>query len=71
VSSVNASGERLQHSWHALQQQWRTTCDLWNDPVRRHFEREFWQEWEHVVPATLEAMQHLADLMGQARRAVH
>ena len=70
MSSVHNAGERLQNNWRALQQQWCTTCDLWNDPVQRHFEREFWQEWEQVVPSTLDAMQHLAEVMSAARRAV-
>ncbi|MBL7065841.1 MAG: hypothetical protein ISS49_16820 [Anaerolineae bacterium] len=70
MSGVNVAGERLQNAWRALQQQWRITGDLWNDPVRHHFEREFWQEWEQVVPSTLEAIRHLAEVMGAARRAV-
>ena len=70
MSNLNASEERLRQSWRALQQQWRSTCDLWNDPVRHRFEREFWQEWEQVVPATLDTMQQLANIASQARRAV-
>ena len=70
MSSVNTAGERLYNRWRALQQQWRTTCDLWNDPVRHHFEREFWQEWEQVVPTTLNALQDLAEVMSAAQRAV-
>ena len=71
MSSVNVAGERLHNSWRTLQRQWQTTCDLWNDPVRHHFEREFWQGWEEqVVPSTLDAMQHLAEVMSAARHAV-
>jgi len=70
MNGVNDAGERLQNGWRALQQQWQTTCELWNDPVRHHFEREFWQEWEQVVPSTLDAMQQLAEVMSAARRAV-
>jgi len=70
MSNVNVTSERLQNSWRALQQQWQATCELWNDPVRHHFEREFWQEWEQVVPSTLDAMQQLAEVMSAARRAV-
>ena len=71
MSSAHDAGERLRNNWRALQQQWSATSELWNDPVRRHFEKEFWQEWEQVAPAALDAMQRLAEVMSAARRAVH
>jgi len=70
MSAIATAEERLQTGWRVLQQQWRTTCDLWNDPVRSHFEREFWQEWEQIVPATLDAMQHLAEVISAAQHGV-
>jgi len=53
-----------------LRQQWQATCALWQDPVAHHFERRFWQEWEQTVPATLAAMERLAQILEQARREV-
>jgi hypothetical protein len=70
MSSVNTAREALERSWRTLRQQWGTTCDLWKDPVQRHFEREFWEQWEQVVPATTEAMRDLAEVLSAARRAV-
>ena len=70
MSGASVACGRLQRGWQTLQQQWRTTCGLWNDPVQRRFEREFWHEWECTVPSTLDAMQNLAQVMNAARQAV-
>jgi|Deesub1362B_J571_1020462.scaffolds.fasta_scaffold74138_2 hypothetical protein len=70
MSTLNDAYERIHSSWQALRGQWRTTCDLWNDPVRRRFEREFWQEFERTVPAAMEQMRRLAEVIAQARREV-
>jgi len=56
--------------WKVLQQRWGESCELWNDPVRHSFEREFWQEFEQVVPATLRQIEHLGNLFSQARYQV-
>jgi hypothetical protein len=70
MSAVATAQEQLRTGWHSLQQEWRTTCDLWNDSVHQRFEQEFWQEWEQTVPSTLDAMQRLAEVMSAAQRAV-
>ncbi len=70
MSAVTNARERIRAGWRILQTQWRATCELWNDPVRRRFERDFWQEWEQVVPSTMDAMQYLAEVISAARRAV-
>lgn len=57
--------------WAVLQGQWHTACAAWNDAVRTQFEKEFWQEFEQVVPATLEEMRRLGEVIDQARREVH
>jgi len=71
MSTVHHSRESLQSSWRILHQQCRSACDLWNDPVRHRFEREFWLEYEQVVPATVDEMERLAQIIAQARRHVH
>ena len=70
MAGVQQAQQRLQAHWHALRQQWQATCALWQDPVAHHFERRFWQEWEQTVPATLAAMERLAQILEQARREV-
>ncbi len=71
MSQMNAAREQIQNQWRALQQQWNASCELWNDPVQRRFEREVWQEFERVVPAALEEMQKLSELLAQAQRELH
>jgi len=70
MSTLNDARERTHSGWQALQGKWHTTCELWDDPARRRFEREFWQEFERIVPAAIEQMRRLAELFAQARREV-
>jgi hypothetical protein len=70
MSGLAAGQERLRDAWQALQSQCRTTLGLWDDPVSQRFDREFWQEYERVTPATMAEMQKLAEVIAQARRAV-
>ena len=69
MSSLNTTREQLYAAWQALQHQWQASCALWDDSVRRRFEREFWQDFERVVPATMNEMQKLAEVIAQARRS--
>ncbi len=62
--------DELRHQWRSLEEQWETACDLWQDPVRFSFEREFWEEWEKAVRAALDTMGELAEVIEAARRAV-
>jgi len=70
MSSLNTAHERIRNGWRVLQRQWQASGTLWNDPVQRRFEREFWQDFERVVPATMNEMQKLAEVIAQARRGV-
>lgn len=70
MNSVQQAQQRLQSHWQLLRQQWQATVLLWLDPVRYHFERRFWQEWEKTVPAALAAMERLGQVLEQARRNV-
>ena len=70
MSNIAATQERLRAGWRALRTQWRATCDLWDDPVRQSFEREFWAEFERCVPPALEEVRRLGGVIAQARRNV-
>lgn len=69
--SLNVTHNRFQQAWQQLCRQWQKTVALWNDPVRWEFEREFWQPLEGQVPATLQTMERLAQVIAQARQNVH
>ncbi|HIC87993.1 MAG TPA: hypothetical protein EYP04_01105 [Anaerolineae bacterium] len=68
--SLNVTHNQLQQAWQQLRRQWQETAALWNDPVRWQFEQEFWQPLERQVPATLQEMDRLAQVMAQARQNV-
>jgi hypothetical protein len=70
MSTLNHARESIHSGWQALQGQWRTSCELWDDPVHWRFEREFWREFDRTIPATMEQMRRLADVIAQARREV-
>jgi hypothetical protein len=70
MSSLNQSHDGLRAAFQTLQRQWQASREQWNDPVSRRFEREFWQEYERVTPATMAEIQKLAEVIAQARRAV-
>lgn len=70
MSEVRRARERIEDSWRMLQNQWQTSCGQWDDVVRQHFEQEFWQDCERVIPPALREMQKLTEILAQARREV-
>ena len=70
VRNLNTTRAELQEAWQRLRQRWQGTTVLWNDPMCRQFEREFWQPLEDQMPATLKEMERLAQVIAQARRGV-
>ena len=70
MSTLFVARDQLDSAFQSLQRQWQASCALWDDPVRRHFEREFWQDSERIVLATINEMQKLAEVIAQARRNV-
>ena len=69
--SLNFTHNQFQQVWHQLCQQWQKSTALWNDPVRWQFERDFWQALERQMPATLQTMERLAQVIAQAQQHVH
>lgn len=70
MSGLNSARERIRNEWQVLKRQWQTSCDLWRDAVRQRFQREVWQDFERTVPATLEEMKRLSEVIAKARREV-
>jgi hypothetical protein len=62
--------EQLLDHWRMLLGQWYIIRDMWKDPVRDEFEKQFWQEYEQVIPGMLHEMQELDHVLEQARRNV-
>lgn len=62
--------DQVQSHWRILQDRWRGTADGWNDRVRHQFEREFWEEYERVVPSTLNSIARLEEALKSVRHHV-
>lgn len=69
--SMNLIHNQVQQSWQHVNQQWQKTTAQWNDPVRWQFEQDFCQMLERQVPATLQTMERLAQVIAQAQQNVH
>ena len=71
TESVSNIATELQGALQALRQRWQETTEVWDDPVRWQFEREFWQPLETQVTATQREMERLAHSIAQAQHSVH
>lgn len=61
---------QLEHAWGSIQRQWHCTEEQWQDAVKDRFQREFWEEYEHVVPAALKEIGQLEQVIAQIQREV-
>ena len=60
--------EDLRTSFQMLSQRWEEAKALWNDVVRRHFERTYWEPLERQARATHEEAARLAEVLAKAMR---
>ncbi len=58
----------LQAEWRLLQERWAEARARWRDPVAERFEREFWQEYERLLPQVLDQLLTLDETVDQALR---
>lgn len=70
MNALSTARSQLKNAFQTLRNQWQASGALWDDSVQRRFEREFWQDFERVVPSTMNEMQKLEDVIAQARRNV-
>jgi hypothetical protein len=70
MSSLNTTAAQLETAWKRLRQRWEDTKTVWNDPVQRHFEKEYWTPLEGQTQATLKELEQLAQVIAQARQKV-
>jgi hypothetical protein len=50
-----------------LQHEWLAVGEVWNDATQRQFEREYWSEFERVIPRALEEVYRLEELLSRAK----
>lgn len=70
TESLNSTAVYFKEAWRQLHQRWDETAQVWDDPVRFKFEKEFWQPLESQVTATHREMERLAHVISQAKRSV-
>lgn len=70
IGDVKAVRVELQEAWQRLKLRWEESKEIWDDPVRWQFERDFWLLLEKEMSDTLQEMEHLAQVIAQAWRSV-
>ncbi len=70
MSNLAQTHDGVQDHWSRLANQWRITLGLWNDPVRRRFEREYWQGYEPAILSVLRGIEAPGRVVEQAQREV-
>lgn len=70
MASLGSPINTLDIAWNVLSQRWEYTSSLWNDPVSKSFERDYWTTLGSQNRATLKEMQKLAQVIAEARRRV-
>jgi hypothetical protein len=68
MSMLNHEIEKISNEWRILENQWNSTCQHWNDSMRQRFEREFWQEFERLVPAYLRKLEETDQFISKVYR---
>ena len=63
MSSFSRPSEPLAERLTTLRSEWQHVRDRWHDPIGDRFERQFWNEFESILPACLGAIKQLEDLL--------
>ncbi len=66
--SLETSRYQLHSTLKTVLLHWDETCRLWNDPVRREFEADYWNQLEPGVMQALSALEKLAQVIGRLRQ---
>ncbi|MEW6403837.1 MAG: hypothetical protein AB1649_18735, partial [Chloroflexota bacterium] len=69
-AGMNTTIAQLDAAWKRLRQRWEDTKAVWNDPVQRHFDKEYWTPLESQTQTTLQEMERLTETIAKARRNV-
>lgn len=59
MSRLRDTADELQAEWLLLRERWESAKEQWRDGVRERFEREFWEEYERVLPAAIAELRRL------------
>lgn len=70
MASIEYESSQLDGALRSLRQQWRDAQSVWNDPVSRSFERDYFAPLDQQTTAMLGELAKLAEIISQAKRAV-
>lgn len=70
MASIEYESSQLDSALRSLRQQWRTAQSVWNDPVSRGFERDYFAPLDQQTTAMIGELAKLAEVVSQAKRAV-
>ncbi len=70
MSNLDNTIANMEARWRTMTQRWEETKQVWNDPVRQKFEREYWITLEGLMPAVGMDMERLSQVIAQAKRNV-
>jgi hypothetical protein len=70
MTTLHSSVSQLATARQLVSQQWEQTKAVWNDLVRHHFERDYWQPLNQQLKLTQRALDKLDDVLDQAKRSV-
>lgn len=70
MSCLAYISEEIKNNWSQLRYDWRTCRDGWNDGVASRFEQQYWQEYERVLPFSVNTLENLDDLIQRALQEV-
>lgn len=70
MAALTTTLERLSAQLRVLRQRWQETRTLWDDPVARRFEQNYWTPLDTEAYRTLQELDSLAQVLAQAKQHV-
>lgn len=70
MASLTNSRAQLDQAWHSFSRRWEQTRGVWADQTGAAFEQRYWTPLAGQVPANLQAMQNIGELLDKALAAV-
>jgi len=65
--NLSSSSMELHGALKELRILWQETQAAWNDPVRRDFEKEFWEPFQEQILGELRAVERLSPILASVR----
>lgn len=68
MSRLGETHDDLRGAWGNMQERWEGARREWQDAVGGRFEREVWDTFEEAIPALLQSMLELDEVLVNALR---